>query len=62
MAQSKKSKSSRGVVLAVVAVAVVVLAGLLLVQALGGDQEPEQRASSEPSARDVEAPPAGECV
>ena len=70
MAQSKKNQvrhepskqSSRGVVLAVVAVAMVVLAGLLLAQALGGDDEPEQRASSEPSARDVEVPPAGECI
>jgi peptidyl-prolyl cis-trans isomerase B (cyclophilin B) len=64
MAQSNKpsNKSSRGVVLAVVGVAMVVLAGLLLVQALGGDDEPERSAAREPAARDVEAPPAGECV
>jgi peptidyl-prolyl cis-trans isomerase B (cyclophilin B) len=64
MAQSQKSdlKSSRGVVLAVVAVALVVLAGLLLVQAFGGDDEPAGTTSSQPSTRDVEAPPAGECI
>jgi peptidyl-prolyl cis-trans isomerase B (cyclophilin B) len=63
MAQSQKStqKSSRGVVLAVVAVALVVLAGLLLVQAFGGDDEPADTAAS-PASRDVTAPPAGECV
>ena len=40
MAQSQKNpskKSSRGAVLAVVAVALIVLVGLLLVQGLGGD-------------------------
>jgi peptidyl-prolyl cis-trans isomerase B (cyclophilin B) len=63
MAQSQKSsqKSSRGVVLAVVAVALVVLAGLLLVQAFGGDDEPADTAATQPS-RDVTAPPAGECI
>lgn len=66
MSQSQKSStrssgSSRGVVLAVVAVALVVLVGLLLVQTLGGDDEPADTASVSAS-RDVEVPPAGECV
>ena len=53
MAQSQKlsSKSNRGAVLAVVAVALVVLAGLLLVQALGGDEEPADTASAPATTR-----------
>ncbi len=71
MAQSSKqssnqspkqsSTSNRGAVLAVVAVALVVLVGLLLVQSLGGEEETDPSASA-PASRDVQAPPAGECV
>ncbi|MFP5252744.1 MAG: peptidylprolyl isomerase [Actinomycetes bacterium] len=58
---AESNKSSRGAALAVAGVALVVLAGLLLVQALGGEEEPAGTASA-PATRDVQAPPAGECV
>lgn len=60
--QKQSSKSHRGAVLAVVSVALVVLVGLLLVQALGGGDEPADTAAPARSARDVAAPPAGECI
>jgi peptidyl-prolyl cis-trans isomerase B (cyclophilin B) len=57
---AESTKSNRGPVLAVVLVLLVALGGLLLVQGLGGEDPADTAA--EQQTRDVEAPPAGECV
>ena len=57
------NSNNRAAALAVAAVAAVLIATLVIVQMLGGDEEPETPAASDPATTaPVETPAAGECV